>query len=829
MPFWARLVVALAACKTAVGISAYLSGSVPTTLPTGVPGWAYPILASTYALLGTGLVVGNRRDDRAAWLGAVFVVLSAPLAPIVNRPAAGAQVPVWIAYLRPDSLLPFFLWQFVRTFPAGIAPTPSRVLHSVGVATALLGLAIAAVNVAAAFDKAGDEAVPWLYSTSGGLYWPAVFGVAAPALLVLFGRAQRAPARERKRVERFVRALLFGLAPIAVQVVAEELIPPYKALVRQPAIRPWVALLVILPLATVPFTTAYSVVFDRVVEMRFVMRSALQYALARYTILALTSVPFTALGLFVVRHRDEPLVSLVAGLRPLLLGAAAVLGLVALSERHRWLLAVDRRFFREAYDAQQVLTRLVDDLPDRSAEELASRVRDELEQSLHATAAVFLANDANTSLRDPAGQWIPLAMDSALMSLVLGDPRPMDVDLGTGSPLNRLQPSERAWLAQGPFRLLAALRRSGGGLRGLLALGEKQSGLPFSQADRHFVAAIGSTAGLALDSLRFNTPQSPPSEPAAQECLECSRISPPDAVRCVCGGGVVVAGAPHVLRGIFRFEQRIGSGGMGVVYRAVDVTLGRTVAIKTLPRVDPAGARRLRREARAMAAVTHDNLAVIHGLETWQGVPFLVTEYLAGGTLTTRIASGPMPIEDVLELGRTLSAVLHELHGAGMVHCDIKPGNIGFTAGGTLKLLDFGLSRLVHGVLVSPEASTVAGTIDSAASRSGAGGWMGTPQYMSPEAARGDRPAPSFDLWSVSVVLFEMLAGRRPFAGRTADEVFAELHRPAPDLRGFWTECPDALAAFFTSTFHPDPGMRPGSAAELAGRLDALRRETALE
>ena len=137
---------------------------------------------------------------------------------------------------------------------------------------------------------------------------------------------------------------------------------------------------------------------------------------------------------------------------------------------------------------------------------------------------------------------------------------------------------------------------------------------------------------------------------------------------------------------------------MGVVYRAKDLTLGRAVALKTLPATSPEDSARLRREARAMAAITHPNLALIFGVETWQGTPILVIEYLAGSTLAERLPTGPMAWEEVLELSLVLASVLERVHGSGILHRDVKPSNIGFTEEDVPKLLDFGLVRISAGI-----------------------------------------------------------------------------------------------------------------------------------
>ena len=154
---------------------------------------------------------------------------------------------------------------------------------------------------------------------------------------------------------------------------------------------------------------------------------------------------------------------------------------------------------------------------------------------------------------------------------------------------------------------------------------------------------------------------------------------------------------PHVLRGMFRLEQRLGAGGMGVVYRAVDLQpRARRRDQDAAADGRRAGPARLRKEARAMAMVAHPNLAVIYGIETWRDMPFLVEEYLAGGTLAHGCRCARPSLAEALQLGITLADALEHLHAAGILHCDIKPSNIGFTQHGVVKLLDFGLARLLR-------------------------------------------------------------------------------------------------------------------------------------
>jgi serine/threonine-protein kinase len=256
---------------------------------------------------------------------------------------------------------------------------------------------------------------------------------------------------------------------------------------------------------------------------------------------------------------------------------------------------------------------------------------------------------------------------------------------------------------------------------------------------------------------------------------------------------------------------------MGIVYLARDLELDRPVAVKTLPRVTSEGAASLRAEARAMAAVTHANLAVVYGVETWRGIPFLVEEYLPGGTLADRLADGPIAIAAALELGLTLTDVLSRLHDRGIIHRDVKPGNIGFTQAGAPKLLDFGVAQLLRAAESASEDTTRGG--DARRRRDRAHVLVGTPAYMSPEALLGQPPRPAFDLWALSVVLYEAITGMRPFPGPKDGMVVVPDPPPPP---GTLREgVPREADAFFARAFSPEPADRHADAR--AVEQDLLR------
>jgi hypothetical protein len=820
LPIWARVVMGVALLQTAVSLAIYLSDQFSAQVPLPVPAWVYALLSTAFGVCGLGLVAGNRNDSRAAWLGGSFALIAAPLA---AKLVDGADTVRWMALVRPQVFIGAFLWQFLARFPSALSGPPRKLIRIATAAAAGVGILCVVPAVQTAWLASQWPPPAWtsilFANRPGRVNWLLVLAAAAPVLPLLVWRVRVASGDDRQRLELFIRGLIAGVAPFTLEVLVEETWPAYMRLAHSPAVEPWIGGVIFGALGVVPFITAYSVLFDRVFQIRVVLRMAIQYALARYTIIAATLIPFAALAALVFARRDEPLAALMNGARPLMLGGAGGLGLVALRLGSTWRDALDRRYFREAYDAREVLTHVLSGLRADSVEELARGVRDELERALHAGAEVFIADDAGTNLVDVAGRLWPLATSTALVQFVHADAAPMRVDMTTKeSAWSRLPKTEREWIEEGPFALLIALRDASGGLMGMLALTSKRSGLEYSAADRDLLSSVASAVGLVVESLRRRSAGPSAPEPRARECTTCSRLSPSDARRCSCGGEFREANIPHVLRGVFRVEQRIGAGGMGVVYRAVDVNLRREVAIKALPRVNQDEIARLRREARSMAAVEHANLAVIYGIETWNGLPFLIEEYLAGGTLAGRLKAGPLSFSEALDLGITIADVLRDLHAAGIVHCDIKPGNIGFTAQGVVKLLDFGLARVLRDARATDMAST------RSASQPIPQGWFGTPHYMSPEAARGERARPSFDLWALGVVLYQAVSGRLPYEGDDAISVLAHVARHAPpSVRTEEPDVPEGFAAFLEEALAGDAARRPPTAAAFGEALRRLR------
>src|SRR5688500_12967305 len=225
----------------------------------------------------------------------------------------------------------------------------------------------------------------------------------------------------------------------------------------------------------------------------------------------------------------------------------------------------------------------------------------------------------------------------------------------------------------------------------------------------------------------------------------------------------------------FRITSQLGAGGMGEVYRAEDGALGREVAIKVLPAAftaDPERLARFQREARALASLSHPNIAAIHEVGHENGTHFLVMELARGETLAERIARGPLPLEEALPIALQIAEALEAAHERGIVHRDLKPANVMVDPEGRVKVLDFGLAKALG---ADGEGSGLelaqSPTLTMQATRAGV--LLGTAAYMSPEQARGQAVGPQADIWAFGVVLWEMLAGKQLFAGDTLPDVLA--------------------------------------------------------
>jgi eukaryotic-like serine/threonine-protein kinase len=633
----------------------------------------------------------------------------------------------------------------------------------------------------------------------------------------------------RRRVRLVVAALIFSLAP-------------YIGLMLAYRVMGWMEMntfqiynpLAFVAMLAIPVSIATAVWKEQLFDIRVLVRRGLQYLFARAALRALLVLPVALLLVSIFRNPNRTILQILtegAGwVNLILIGAIAA----ALQSRQRFQTALDRRFFREAYEQEQVLVHLIDEVRQLdSLADIAKLVSTRIESVLHPTALHIFYRaeersdrfEGHSSSNSFVGQ--QLSQQPALLRLIDGTViRDFPGDLASALPAG-----ERQWLENLGVRLIVPITGTGDRLVGVLLLGDRKSDEPYSATDRRLLQGTASQIGLVYENQHLKDRVRKDADvrrdvlarledthvSLLKECPVCGACYDSVSDRCDKDGADLTLTLPieRTLDGKYRLERALGRGGFGAVFEATDLRLHRQVAAKVMMGSlfgDQTALRRFEREARAAARIDHRNITRVHDYGTvGSGGAYLIMELVAGRTWRAELKrSGVVAPARAVEWFKQLLDGLQFAHGLGIVHRDLKPENVMIvsSAGGAdeLKIMDFGLAKVLDAGTGATESVTLAGTA------------MGTLGYMAPETLMGGAVDERADIFAIGVMVVETMVGVRPFDGQSPQAVLTAILQREYRLPG---ESPEmrALDAIVQRCLAKDPRDRYGSIAELAKEL----------
>jgi len=784
-----------------------------------LPGYALPYYAFMLTSLVLGLLIAFRRPyDPLARMGAWLLATAAVAFGFPDGWAATwRHLPEWLGLLLwipgisrfvPDAILFTFFtifprrifsarWPWLLIWTPALALLPWRVLGAYRVI----------------YEPGRAPDVPaWVFSAIS--LRSAVYVMGSLVVLILSYRWLE-DANQRRRL----RVVLAGVVVSTLGVVGWVVVGSARGVAF------WLfalQTLFYLMWLAFPLSFAYAILRHRLFDVGVLIRQGLQYAVARGALLSVAPLLGAVLLADAFLHGDQPLISILA-MRGWVYVTAGALALVAHTRRERWLGALDRRFFRERYDAQRLLRGVVEDIRQAgSLERVAPRVVARIEAALHPEFVALLVHErCETSYRSlaaaPAGHAPPpLSAASKLAALLRVLDSPLEMPpTESGWLQQQLPPKDVDFLRQARIDLLVPIATASDHTEALLVLGAKRSEEPYAEEDRNLLIAIASGLAMLLERPAPAPALIPVSE-AFEECPQCGACYDSGAGPCPQeGANPVPMRLPRALAGRYRVERRRGRGGMGTVYEATDTALDRRVAVKVIHDSlvgSVEAAERFRQEARATASFAHPNVVTVYDFGSIAETrAFLVMELLEGATLREELCTQKQSAPPrVVEIMRGVCAAVRAAHRRQLVHRDLKPENIFLSrgeAGEVPKVLDFGVAKFL------PAATQVTADTQS-------GVLVGTMAYMAPEQLRGQPVNASWDLWALAVVTYEMLTGVRPFAWSTGANYSAMLMGRFTPLATYLPGSPTRWQQFFDRALDFDPVRRPNSAQIFLSELE---------
>jgi tRNA A-37 threonylcarbamoyl transferase component Bud32/MFS family permease len=604
---------------------------------------------------------------------------------------------------------------------------------------------------------------------------------------------------DRRRFRVLVFGALLGMLFYLPRVIGTSLItlsPGFYDFFDSP----YAYLACVLGMLIFPMSFAYAILKQRLFDVRVIIRRGVQYALARRVLLA---IPVMAMGLLVgtvIVQGRQPLFSVLkthAGTYV----AVAALAALASTQRQKWLSALDRRFFRDKYDAQQLFRDIVEEIRRaESVEAVAPRVVTRVAEALHAQGCGLLVRRPGESFYHivaaaPEGSLsTDLPATNKLIPLVRMLECPVPITLaGSGWLGQQLPQVDKEFLEKARIELLVPVALKEGSTEALLVLGGKRSEEPYSKEDTTLLENVASALALLLMRGSAILPGR-----AFEECPACGTCYDTGTTRCSKEGtALMLVATPRMLAARYRLEKRLGQGGMGKVYRATDVSLNREVAVKMIRDeffADSKAIEKFRQESRVTGSFAHPNVVTVYdfGLESGQRV-FLVMELLEGITLRQELRMKQrIDPARTLELFEGICAGVGAAHARGLIHRDLKPENIFLSrkdASEIVKITDFGIAKALPQT-ADETRDTITGAL------------VGTVKYMSPEQLRGRSVSPRWDLWALAVIAYEALCGCAPFAGEGLEILQnAIMGTHFPPVTELLPDAPLRWQAFFERAF----------------------------
>ncbi|HUR98144.1 MAG TPA: protein kinase [Pyrinomonadaceae bacterium] len=643
-------------------------------------------------------------------------------------------------------------------------------------------------------------------------------------LLLNYLKADKAGKR---RVRLVVIGFAFQLVPLLL-VGFTALIGKLFNISVADGIGPWLSTSFQSLYFLMPLTVAYAILRHRVLPISFVVRRGLQYLLAKNALRLLLVLPIVGIMWNIAANPDRTLNQILLNNSFGFYSCIALAVVFAVLIRSRFSEWIDRRFFREQYNQEQVLRQLTEAVKESdSLPKLSRLVSSKIQSALHPTSVHLFFQENRASdftlgyATSATSTNLKLAAESPLLRFFNGEHGAIEFPT---RQTDHLPNREKQWLRETGANLLVPMHGSDRKLAGFFSLGEKMSQIPYTQRDKELLETLANQIALVHENLglkeQVRREQRIKTEVLSRfdegdinllkECPRCGKCFDRVAKECDTDGAELTFSLPveRTIENRYRLEQLLGRGGMGAVYEATDTRIDRRVATKILSGAmfgNKDALRRFEREAQTAGKLNHRNIVTVfdYGVLSTEGA-FLVMELVRGETLSEVLnQKKTLDAETVVSwFGQVLDGV-KAAHKAGIVHRDLKPDNIFVTRNedNTVRLciLDFGLARFNEHEFA--DNVTVPGTV------------MGTLGYMSPEQLSGERIDERSDLFAVGVMIFECLNGEKPFAGKTYQEIVRSMSNEIAFDKS------NLFARFFERGLALKPENRFSSAGEMKSSL----------